>query len=355
MLVHICCSIDSYFYISKLKEKFPKERLIGFFYDPNIHPKAEYELRFFDVKRNCKKIGIKLIKGRYDYKNWYLATKYLANEPEGGSRCAACFDLRMSESIKMAKKLGENSVTSTLFASPKKSHALLIAALNKACLKDKLALYAFDFRKAGGTQLQFKMAKEAKLYHQNYCGCIYALKAQRGDFVPELFSHYKAQIQINSIEEKIKFYKKVELLEKKGLDFELIREKFLNYKLLQARLFHDEKLELSYFLSYSHFRKKLIKFSIKEAKKLYFCPKDELLLLEFELFNSFLKKPFKSLKELIENPLAMKKEEKIRKSFFSSYSLSPIIIVEKIKQGRVKIEAKSMIYEDIKEKIFYRK
>ncbi|WP_413227512.1 epoxyqueuosine reductase QueH, partial [Campylobacter coli] len=42
-------------------------KIIGYFYDPNIHPLSEYELRFLDVKRSCDKLGIKLYKGEYEY------------------------------------------------------------------------------------------------------------------------------------------------------------------------------------------------------------------------------------------------------------------------------------------------
>jgi len=45
MLVHICCSVDSHFFLKKLQLAYPHEVLIGFFYDPNIHPFSEYSLR----------------------------------------------------------------------------------------------------------------------------------------------------------------------------------------------------------------------------------------------------------------------------------------------------------------------
>jgi len=95
MLVHICCSVDSHFFLEKLKEQFPKERLIGFFYDPNIHPYSEYRLRLLDVQRSCKKLGIELIEGEYDYQNWLKAVRGLEREKEKGERCRVCFDKRL--------------------------------------------------------------------------------------------------------------------------------------------------------------------------------------------------------------------------------------------------------------------
>lgn len=69
MLVHICCSVDSHYFIEELRKTYPDEKIIGYFYDPNIHPLSEYELRFLDVKRSCDKLGIKLYKGEYEYEN----------------------------------------------------------------------------------------------------------------------------------------------------------------------------------------------------------------------------------------------------------------------------------------------
>jgi predicted adenine nucleotide alpha hydrolase (AANH) superfamily ATPase len=44
-LVHICCAPDSIYFLEKLKNDYKDYEWIGFFYDPNIHPKTEYDLR----------------------------------------------------------------------------------------------------------------------------------------------------------------------------------------------------------------------------------------------------------------------------------------------------------------------
>jgi predicted adenine nucleotide alpha hydrolase (AANH) superfamily ATPase len=30
LLVHICCAVDSHYFLEKIKEEFPKEELVGF-------------------------------------------------------------------------------------------------------------------------------------------------------------------------------------------------------------------------------------------------------------------------------------------------------------------------------------
>ncbi|NPA82006.1 MAG: epoxyqueuosine reductase QueH, partial [Epsilonproteobacteria bacterium] len=121
MLVHICCSVDSHFFLQKLREKFPNEKLIGFFYDPNIHPYSEYKLRLLDVKRSCEILDIPLIEGEYDFESWLEAVRGYENEPEKGRRCEVCFDRRLEVTALKAKELNENKITTTLLTSPKKS------------------------------------------------------------------------------------------------------------------------------------------------------------------------------------------------------------------------------------------
>ena len=100
MLVHICCSVDSHFFLEKLLVDYPDEKLIGFFYDPNIHPYSEYRLRFLDVKHSCDKLGIELIEGEYDFETWLDVVSGLENELEKGKRCEVCFDRRFEVSAK---------------------------------------------------------------------------------------------------------------------------------------------------------------------------------------------------------------------------------------------------------------
>ena len=95
MLVHICCSVDSHYFLSELKKKYPDEDFVGFFYNPNIHPKSEYDLRLSDVQRSCDMLGIRLIEGAYNDRHWFVGVRGMENEPEKGERCLKCFDIRL--------------------------------------------------------------------------------------------------------------------------------------------------------------------------------------------------------------------------------------------------------------------
>lgn len=346
MLVHICCSVDSHFFLQELRKLLPNEELIGFFYDPNIHPFSEYELRYFDVLRSCKKLNIRLIKGEYDYENWLKAVKGLESEPEKGSRCDKCFDLRMIKSVEMALKLGQKCFTTTLLCSPKKGLEKLKNSMQKALENTNLEFFCVDFRVNGGTQRQLKLAKDEMLYHQNYCGCLYALIQQKPyeHIIKELSSSAnKNMILPASASEKLALFKKLAKLEEKNIKARIIKEKFLNYRLLYARISDTKQVLKSFLLFYSHFKSHKIKMSLNTDEDMIFCNKDDICIVTFNKANEFFK--YKNYDEFCKNPPSIKRQIAYRKKIFNSYNLSPIIILEKI-PAKIEIIAKSIIFED---------
>ena len=349
MLVHICCSVDSHYFLRKLRQT-TDEPLIGYFYDPNIHPYSEFLLRYEDVKQSCNELGIKLYLGEYDYESWLSGAKGLENEPEKGKRCEFCFDFRMQKTAVFAKKMNEKKITTTLLMSPKKSHSQLVGSLEKICEKENLEFIAPDFRKNGGTNEQFALAKKDRLYHQNFCGCLYALAKQRENSqIYELISSVDKQILPNSIEEKLKFYKKVHKLKNKGIKFEIIRDKFMNYRLLSGLVKFDGVAVESFIFHNSHFRRKYIKFSLENSQNLALIDKDEIKFISLDFFNKTAKKSYKNMSEILKNPPSLKCQEKVREKIGVSGGFSPIILVEKIPQCRVEIIANSDLYLDVRE------
>jgi predicted adenine nucleotide alpha hydrolase (AANH) superfamily ATPase len=260
MLVHICCSVDSHFFLEKLQHDYPNEKLIGFFYDPNIHPYSEYQLRLLDVKRSCKKLGIELLEGEYDFEAWMQAVRGLENEPEKGKRCEVCFDKRFDVSAKKALLLGEKSITTTLLVSPLKSQEQLKLSGDKFFKEHGVEFIFYDYRKDGGTAQQSRVTKDEQLYRQDYCGCIYGLTMQREQqdrLMDEMFSHVSNQTQPSSIEERLEMYHQRDELEDKGIAYKIIREKFLNYRQFIFKLYESgDKIINAYALFYSTLQRK---------------------------------------------------------------------------------------------------
>ena len=65
-----------------------------YFYNPNIHPKEEYEIRKDENIRFAEKLGFDFIDADYDKDNWFERVKGLEDSPERGERCTVCFDMR---------------------------------------------------------------------------------------------------------------------------------------------------------------------------------------------------------------------------------------------------------------------
>ena len=90
-----------------------------YFYNPNIHPREEYEIRKEENIRFAEKLGFDFIDADYDKDNWFERVKGLEDEPERGKRCTVCFDMRFERSALYAKENGfDVFATCLLYTSP---------------------------------------------------------------------------------------------------------------------------------------------------------------------------------------------------------------------------------------------
>ena len=356
MLVHICCAVDSHYFLQKLREDYPNERLIGFFYDPNIHPYSEYYLRLLEVKRSCKSLGIKLIEGEYDYQNWLNAVRGLESEPEKGKRCSVCFDRRFLVSAKMASKMNEKSFTSTLLTSPKKSLEQLKREGERLAKEYNLTFIAPDYRKKSGTQEQNILAKEAKLYRQDYCGCIYGLTIQRREqnrLIDELMSPISNQIQPDSIEERIELYEKRIELEERQIEYKIIKERFLNWRLKWGVLLSKGKTIPAHILPYSTLKRNYTRGKVESfIGDIALLNRDEVKFITLKTYNKILNKSYSNTKELIFNPATFKEELLLRSRLLNSnYDLSALLVVDEIPTQKLELKLDAKVFEDTKESL----
>jgi len=352
MLVHICCSVDSHYFLQRIQEEYPNEKLVGFFYDPNIHPYSEYRLRLQDVEFSCKELGIELLEGDYDLETWLQLTKGLENEPEKGDRCTVCFDRRLEVSVEKALELGHDKFTTTLLISPKKSQEKLEKIGKELTEKYNCEFIFKDYRSGGGVEQQSKEVKENNLYRQNYCGCLYGLNAQREHqqkLADELMMPISRQVQPESIEERLELYAKRD----SNKDINIVKQRFLNYRLLSGKVFNKQEVFPAYFLCYSTLKNNKTNGRVeKQINEVSYFNRDEVKFITLEYFNKLSSSSYQDIYELIYNPLLFNDELDVRNKITNNpYDLSTIIVVNEVPEGKVFIECNAKTFEDVRETI----
>lgn len=356
MLVHICCSVDSHFFLEKLQQEYPDEPLTGYFYDPNIHPYAEYQLRLLDVQRSCNTLGIPLLEGDYDLDEWYRRTKGREDEPEKGERCAICFDQRFERSALKALELGETKITSTLMVSPLKSQEQLKASAKPFEEAHGLEFIALDFRKHGGTQLQSQVSKAQQLYRQDYCGCLYGLSNQRNAqdrLMDEMFSPIDGRVLPASIEERLALYKERIALEEKQQRYKILKTRFSNYRLLSLRVNVAKQPQLAHALFHSTLSRKRVQTRVEFTHNgVAYCQHEGVKIITLEHFNALSSRNYSSVKALIFNPPTVEEEYALRYNITQRYAnIDTILIMQRIPDAKIEILLTTKQYEDTKEQL----
>lgn len=148
-----------------------------FFYNPNIHPREEYDLRKDENMRFAEKLGVPFVDGDYNSDDWFAWAKKWALEPERGIRCTGCFDMRFEVSAAYAIEHGFDVFTSSLGISRWKNFDQINdCGLRAAARYPDLAYWTYNWRKGGGSARMIEVSKRENFYMQEYCGCVYSLR-----------------------------------------------------------------------------------------------------------------------------------------------------------------------------------
>ncbi|RKP47042.1 epoxyqueuosine reductase QueH [Pararobbsia silviterrae] len=148
-----------------------------FFYNPNIHPRKEYDLRKDENIRFAETFGVPFIDADYDRDNWFARAKGMENEPERGVRCTMCFDMRFERTALYAHEHGFPVITSSLGISRWKNMDQINDCGRRAASRySGLTYWEYNWRKAGGSARMIEISKRENFYQQEYCGCAYSLR-----------------------------------------------------------------------------------------------------------------------------------------------------------------------------------
>ena len=171
MLVHICCAPDALYVLQLLKDEY---EVSGYFYNPNIYPQEEYDLRLEETRKVADTFGASLIEGEYDSQRWYGLTEKFKDEPEKGRRCDICYAMRLEKTAQKAAELGFDVFTTVMSLSPWKKADVLNRQGRMFARRYGLDFLEADFKKKDGFTKSVRMSKDYGLYRQDYCGCEYS-------------------------------------------------------------------------------------------------------------------------------------------------------------------------------------
>ena len=175
LLLHACCAPCSSACLERLSNFF---KITIIYYNPNITEEKEYLKRLEELKNFIQKIKVKypinIIDTRYDPKEFFEISKGLEKEKERGKRCYKCYELRLEETAKVAKKNNFDFFATTLTLSPYKKTDWLNEIGENLSNKYQTSYLYSDFKKKNGYKRSIELSKEYNLYRQDYCGCIYS-------------------------------------------------------------------------------------------------------------------------------------------------------------------------------------
>jgi len=167
LLLHTCCAPCLIYPLERLKEK--EFEVTGLFYNPNVHPFAEYQNRRQAVEDFSKEVDLSVIYPEYVPSQYFQEVNLKEKIPE---RCSLCWTFRLEATAKTAKDKGFGFFSTTLLVSPYQNQELLKKIGNAISQVEGVDFYYEDFR-VGFKKAQ-DLAKAHGVYCQKYCGCLYS-------------------------------------------------------------------------------------------------------------------------------------------------------------------------------------
>ena len=169
LLLHICCAPCCSVPIKRLKDH--GFDVSCFFYNPNIYPASEELKRRDEVMNFLEKERIPYLAEDGDHDEWLSAIKGLELEPEGGSRCLKCYEMRIRRTAEIAKEQRFDAISVTLTLSPHKNAEKINEIGREVVREFGLEFIEEDFKKQDGFKESIEISCEEGFYRQNYCGC----------------------------------------------------------------------------------------------------------------------------------------------------------------------------------------
>jgi len=170
ILLHSCCAPCSGSMIKELIDLGIDVTIL--WYNPNIQPKQEYEIRKEENLKYALKLGIGFVDLDYDVKEWYARVVGMEFEPERGPRCTECFDMRMERTALYAIENGFTYFSTTNATSRWKDVVQVNDSGRKAATRylDKdnqqlLHFWEYNWQTDRMTQVRYGMVRYGAVRH----------------------------------------------------------------------------------------------------------------------------------------------------------------------------------------------
>jgi predicted adenine nucleotide alpha hydrolase (AANH) superfamily ATPase len=168
ILMHTCCAPCSIYPLRILRDE--GLTVMGYFYRHNIHPYTECRRRQETLEAFAAQKKLKLIiQQGYDLEGFVRNVVHREKD-----RCRHCYFDRLRSAALVARKGKFDAFTSTLLYSKFQKHALIRDIGEAVAQETGVSFFYQDFRI--GWKEGVSVSKEAGMYRQAYCGCIYSEK-----------------------------------------------------------------------------------------------------------------------------------------------------------------------------------
>ena len=175
VLLHVCCAPCCAAIIEWTLAAGMHPTL--FFFNPNIYPQSEYNLRKLELVRYATAQNVEIIDGDYCHDEWLRYVSGFEDEPERGNRCLQCFNMRLLATARLAYERGFEKFATSLASSRWKSlEQIAIAGHWAAAHYEGVEFWEKNWRKDGLSQRRQELLKENEFYNQRYCGCEFGYK-----------------------------------------------------------------------------------------------------------------------------------------------------------------------------------
>ena len=175
VVLHACCAPCSSAIVEWMLAHHVQPTI--YYFNPNIFPREEYEIRKAESKRHAESLGIQWLDDDWNHDAWLESIRGHENEAERGSRCLCCFQQRLIATARKAVELGINVFTTTLASSRwKRLDQIEAAGLAAEAAVPGSRFWAQNWRKGGLQERRNQLLREYDFYNQRYCGCEFSMR-----------------------------------------------------------------------------------------------------------------------------------------------------------------------------------